>query len=100
VKGCRAGQRARLRHPPDRPRGHAAGAVRGGSAFKVGYGWTVECLKRGVYFHPYHNMFMSAAITEADVEATLAATDEAFAALKRNFDTLEVHPILATRLGH
>ncbi len=68
--------------------------------FKVGYGWTSECLKRGVYIHPYHNMFMSDALTEADMDMTLAATDLAFEALKRNFDTLEVHPILATRLGH
>lgn len=68
--------------------------------FKVGYGWTSECLKRGVYIHPYHNMFMCDALTEADIDTTLAATDQAFESLKRNFDTLEVHPILATRLGH
>jgi glutamate-1-semialdehyde 2,1-aminomutase len=38
-------------------------------------------IKHGVYFHPYHNMFLSTAHTEADIHQTLAATDQAFAAL-------------------
>jgi glutamate-1-semialdehyde 2,1-aminomutase len=50
--------------------------------FKRGYCWSVEMLKRGVYVHPWHNMFICAALTEADVAATLVAADEAFAALK------------------
>lgn len=67
--------------------------------FKIGYGWVSECLKRGVYFHPYHNLFICDAHSEADIDATLAASEEAFAALKRKIDTLEVHPILAARFG-
>ena len=67
--------------------------------FKIGYGWVSECLKRGVYFHPYHNLFLCDAHSEAEIDATLAASDEAFAALKRKIDTLEVHPILAARFG-
>ena len=43
--------------------------------------WTSETVKRGVYLHPWHNMFISAAHTEADIARTLAVTDEAFAAL-------------------
>ncbi|HSD11617.1 MAG TPA: aminotransferase class III-fold pyridoxal phosphate-dependent enzyme, partial [Candidatus Binatia bacterium] len=38
-----------------------------------------ECCRRGVYFHPYHNWFLSAAHTEEDVRRTLGVTDEAFA---------------------
>lgn len=67
--------------------------------FKIGYGWVSECLKRGVYLHPYHNMFICAAHTDEEIDATLAATDEAFSALKRNLGSLEVHPILAARFG-
>jgi glutamate-1-semialdehyde 2,1-aminomutase len=37
-----------------------------------------EALKRGVYLHPKHNMFLSLAHTAADIDAALAVTDEAF----------------------
>ncbi len=43
--------------------------------------FTVEALKRGVYLHPRHNMFLSAAHTEADIDFALDATKEAFTAL-------------------
>jgi glutamate-1-semialdehyde 2,1-aminomutase len=43
--------------------------------------FTLEALKRGVYLHPRHNMFLSAAHTEADIDFALEATKEAFAAL-------------------
>lgn len=67
--------------------------------FKLGYGWAVECLKRGVYVHPYHNMFICSAHTAAEIDATLEASDQAFEALKHVKDSLEVHPILASRFG-
>ena len=51
--------------------------------FRIGYGWNEECVERGVYLHPFHNMFLSSAHTEADIRQALAATDEAFGALKR-----------------
>lgn len=41
----------------------------------------LEALARGVFLHPKHNMFLSAAHTEADIDAALTATKEAFAAL-------------------
>jgi glutamate-1-semialdehyde 2,1-aminomutase len=44
-----------------------------------------ECIQRGVYFHPHHNWFLSAAHTETDIRRTLEATDEAFAAVRRRF---------------
>ena len=37
-----------------------------------------EVLSRGVYMHPKHNMFLSLAHTEADIETALSVTDEAF----------------------
>lgn len=62
--------------------------------FRLGYGWVTECLKRGVYLHPYHNLFMSAAHGEAEVKETLAATDLAFEAVKKRRDRLAPHPLL------
>jgi glutamate-1-semialdehyde 2,1-aminomutase len=55
---------------------------------RLGYRWTAAVLRRGVYMHPYHNMFINAALTEADVVATLEATDGAFAELKAARGTL------------
>jgi len=40
-----------------------------------------ETLKRGVYLHPKHNMFLSTAHTEADIDFALTATEAAFAVL-------------------
>lgn len=62
--------------------------------FRVGYGWAEEMLARGVYMHPWHNMFLCAAMTDADIDLTLAAADDAFAALAARRGDLEPHPIL------
>lgn len=43
--------------------------------------WAAESVDRGAYVHPWHNMFVSAAHTEADIERILEATDPAFAAV-------------------
>ena len=45
----------------------------------------VEAVKRGVFLHPHHNWFMSAAMNEADVERALKVADEAFAVVKAEF---------------
>ncbi|WP_296595257.1 aminotransferase class III-fold pyridoxal phosphate-dependent enzyme [Phenylobacterium sp.] len=50
---------------------------------RKGFCWSSEMLSRGVYVHPWHNMFLCAAMTEADIAATLDAAEGAFAALKR-----------------
>lgn len=55
---------------------------------RLGYCWVTEALTRGVYFHPWHNNFICAALTESDVKMTLNATDEAFAALRKRRATL------------
>jgi len=52
-----------------------------------------------VYFHPYHNLFVSAAHGEAELRATLEATDLAFEALKQRKSSLEPHALLLERLG-
>ncbi len=44
-----------------------------------------ECCKRGVYFHPVHNWFLSAAHTEADILQTLDVTEKAFAVIREEF---------------
>ncbi len=52
------------------------------ATFAEGERFCAEALKRGVYLHPKHNMFLSAAHTEADIDEALAATQQAFAALR------------------
>jgi glutamate-1-semialdehyde 2,1-aminomutase len=42
-----------------------------------------EAAKRGVYLHPAHNWFLSAAHTEEDIERTLEVTDIAFAEVRK-----------------
>ena len=42
-----------------------------------------EAISRGAYIHPRHNWFVSAAMTDDDIAVALAATGEAFAALRR-----------------
>jgi glutamate-1-semialdehyde 2,1-aminomutase len=39
-------------------------------------------MKRGVYFHPWHNMFICAAMTDADIDFAVEAADDAFKLLK------------------
>jgi glutamate-1-semialdehyde 2,1-aminomutase len=51
---------------------------------RKGFRWSSAMLERGVYVHPWHNMFMCAAMTEADIDAALDAAEGAFAALKRD----------------
>ncbi len=68
--------------------------------FRIGYAWSVECLKRGVYLHPYHNQFMSLAHDEGIIAETLAATDLAFEALKGAVGSAEPNPNLMKLLSH
>ena len=48
---------------------------------RKGYRWCGEMVSRGFYMHPFHNMFISNALTMDDVEQPLAAADGAFGAL-------------------
>jgi len=55
---------------------------------RKGFCWSSEMLKRGVYVHPWHNMFLCAAMTPADIELVLDAADASFKALKVQAPTL------------
>lgn len=50
---------------------------------RKGFCFASEMLERGVYLHPWHNMFLCAAMTDADIDGVLNAAEGAFAALKR-----------------
>jgi glutamate-1-semialdehyde 2,1-aminomutase len=47
--------------------------------------FTGAAARRGVWLHPWHNWFLSAAHTEDDVRLALQRTDEAFAAVRARF---------------
>jgi glutamate-1-semialdehyde 2,1-aminomutase len=49
---------------------------------KLGNAWSVQMVSRGVYVHPWHNMFLSAAMTEQDIDFAIDAADASFRALK------------------
>jgi glutamate-1-semialdehyde 2,1-aminomutase len=46
-----------------------------------------EAAKRGIFFHPHHNWFLSAAHTEADIDKTLEVSREAFKAVSEHLAT-------------
>jgi glutamate-1-semialdehyde 2,1-aminomutase len=51
--------------------------------FALAEAWTRHAIARGVYVHPYHNWFLSAAHSKDDIDEALRRTDEAFDALER-----------------
>ncbi|MCM2476361.1 aminotransferase class III-fold pyridoxal phosphate-dependent enzyme [Rhizobium sp. CG5] len=68
---------------------------------RYGYFWTAAAVRRGVYLHPYHNMFITSALTEDDIEKTLDVTNAAFEELKRSYSSIEPqsNPFVAARLN-
>lgn len=44
--------------------------------------WAEAVVRRGVYLHPWHNWFLSAAHTDRDIDDVLTRTDDAFAAIR------------------
>jgi glutamate-1-semialdehyde 2,1-aminomutase len=44
-----------------------------------------EAVRHGVFFHPHHNWFISAALREADIEQALTTADAAFAVVREEF---------------
>lgn len=46
--------------------------------WRKGYAFCTEALRHGAYFHPKHNMFLSCAHTEADIDLSLDAADRGF----------------------
>jgi glutamate-1-semialdehyde 2,1-aminomutase len=45
--------------------------------------FAAEAVRRGLFIHPRHNWFVSAAMTDDDLALALAATDGAFAAVRK-----------------
>jgi len=45
-----------------------------------------EMAKRGVYMHPHHNWFVSAALTDDDLQKTIDAAEECFKLTKKQFE--------------
>jgi glutamate-1-semialdehyde 2,1-aminomutase len=52
----------------------------------LGNRFCLEALQRGIYFHPAHTMFLSAAHTKAVIDETLEITEEVFKAVARTYD--------------
>jgi glutamate-1-semialdehyde 2,1-aminomutase len=50
---------------------------------ELGLRWALEMIRRGILINPNEKIYISIAHTDADVERTLQAADEAFAAMKR-----------------
>ena len=66
---------------------------------RVGMAFAEAMLQRGVYIHPWHNMFLCAAMTEADIDLAVDAAHAALAQVRASIDTLEPHPIVARRMA-
>ena len=67
--------------------------------FRIGFAFAEAMVARGVYIHPWHNMFMNAAMTADDIDFAINAADAAFADLRRNLPQLQPHPTLMALLG-
>ena len=79
------GRRARPRGPLQRATGDPVHDLRRrrGLASSAAACSRPPCAARGVYLHPHHNWFLSAALGEADVARVLEVTDGAFAEVAR-----------------
>jgi glutamate-1-semialdehyde 2,1-aminomutase len=53
-----------------------------------GFAWSSAMLERGVYAHPWHNMFLCAAMTEGDIDFALDAAEASFSELRKNAATI------------
>ncbi len=56
---------------------------------RQGFFWCSQMLARGIYVHPWHNMFLCAAMTAEDIDQALDAAEASFAALKDRRTGLE-----------
>ena len=78
--GVRHGYDVSLSGPPAMPEMHFAGDTDHSQA----EAFCLEALRRGVYLHHRHNMFLSLAHTDAVIDSAIEAIDDAFAALARS----------------
>lgn len=63
--------------------------------FRKGFAWTSAMLDHGIYMHPWHNMFICAAMTEVDIDKAIEAARACFAHVQASAATLEPHPIVS-----
>jgi glutamate-1-semialdehyde 2,1-aminomutase len=66
---------------------------------RKGFFFVSQMLSRGVYLHPWHNMFLCAAMTDADIDGVLNAAEDSLAALKREAGGLAPVEKLAFLVG-
>jgi glutamate-1-semialdehyde 2,1-aminomutase len=52
---------------------------------KKAFLWADACARNGVFLHPFHNWFLSAAHDDAAIDEALARTDGAFAEVRNEF---------------
>jgi glutamate-1-semialdehyde 2,1-aminomutase len=57
----------------------------GDATFEVNRYFCGEAARRGIFFHPHHNWFVCAAITDADIRKTLDVSEECFKLTKDKF---------------
>ena len=67
--------------------------------FRRGYYWSSEMLERGIYTHPWHNMFICAAMTATDIDSAIEASNGAFGALRSQLHALKPHARLKALSG-
>ncbi|WP_434291244.1 aminotransferase class III-fold pyridoxal phosphate-dependent enzyme [Celeribacter sp. SCSIO 80788] len=60
--------------------------------FRYVYYWTNAAIQNGVYLNPYHNIFMTAAMSHEDIDVALEATGKAFRQMKENWSTIGPDP--------
>ncbi|MEM9669612.1 MAG: aminotransferase class III-fold pyridoxal phosphate-dependent enzyme [Pseudomonadota bacterium] len=66
--------------------------------FRIGFAWGEAMLKRGVYVHPWHNMFLCRAMTQADMDLTIEAAKASFLEVREKLGQLQPHPLVAAML--
>lgn len=66
---------------------------------RTGFAWAEAMLARGIYMHPWHNMFLCAAMTQSDIDATVSAAREAFAEVAAMNGKLKPHPAVSAMLA-
>ncbi|MBO0729821.1 MAG: aminotransferase class III-fold pyridoxal phosphate-dependent enzyme [Acidimicrobiaceae bacterium] len=66
----------------------------GDEDFRVGFAFASGMLERGVYVHPWHNMFLCAAMSDADMDMAITAANGALAEVAATVDNLTPHPLV------
>ena len=67
--------------------------------FRIGFAFAEALLAHGVYMHPWHNMFLCAAMTAADMDLAVAAADKALAEVRARMNSLQPHRIVARMMA-